>query len=89
MPTQDAKMKLTAVLIADVKGYSRLMGEDEAWATRMLNSYKEILVALFQEYRGDWSILWGTICWPSLGARWMRRSRLLHARDCALWFREV
>jgi adenylate cyclase len=30
MNTQDFKRKLTAVFSADVKGYSRLMGEDEA-----------------------------------------------------------
>lgn len=28
MTTQDFKRKLTAILSADVKGYSRLMGED-------------------------------------------------------------
>ena len=30
MNTQDFKRKLTAVFSADVAGYSRLMGEDEA-----------------------------------------------------------
>ncbi len=30
MATEDFKRKLTAILSADVKGYSRLMGEDEA-----------------------------------------------------------
>ncbi len=29
MTTQEVKRKLTAILSADVKGYSRLMGEDE------------------------------------------------------------
>jgi len=29
MTTQGFKRKLTAILSADVKGYSRLMGEDE------------------------------------------------------------
>jgi class 3 adenylate cyclase len=29
MTTQDVKRKLTAILSADVRGYSRLMGEDE------------------------------------------------------------
>ena len=28
MTTQEVKRKLTAILSADVKGYSRLMGED-------------------------------------------------------------
>jgi class 3 adenylate cyclase len=30
MATQEVKRKLTAILSADVKGYSRLMGEDVA-----------------------------------------------------------
>ena len=29
--TPELKRKLTAILSADVKGYSRLMGEDEEW----------------------------------------------------------
>jgi len=29
MTTQEVKRKLAAILNADVKGYSRLMGEDE------------------------------------------------------------
>lgn len=29
-----AKRKLTAILSADVKGYSRLMGQDELWTVR-------------------------------------------------------
>jgi class 3 adenylate cyclase len=29
MATEGVKRKLTAILSADVKGYSRLMGEDE------------------------------------------------------------
>ena len=52
MPTQDVKRKLTAILIADVKGYSRLMGEDEAWAVRTLSTYKEIMIAHIQEHKG-------------------------------------
>jgi len=37
MTTQEVKRKLTAILSADVKGYSRLMGEDEEWTARILN----------------------------------------------------
>jgi adenylate cyclase len=33
------KRKLTAFLSADVKGYSRLMGEDEEVTIRTLNAY--------------------------------------------------
>ena len=42
-PTQDVKRKLTAILSADVKGYSRLMGEDEVGTIRTLNAYKEVM----------------------------------------------
>ena len=37
MNTQDFKRKLTAVFSADVAGYSRLMGEDEAATVRTLS----------------------------------------------------
>ena len=37
MTTQEVKRKLTAILSADVKGYSRLMGEDEEGTIRTLN----------------------------------------------------
>jgi adenylate cyclase len=52
MAPESFKRKLAAILIADVKGYSRLMGEDEAWATRMLDTYKEIMIAHIQEHKG-------------------------------------
>ena len=38
MATQKPKRKLTAILSADVKGYSRLMGEDEMETTRTVSS---------------------------------------------------
>jgi len=41
MTTEDFKRKLTAILSADVVGYSRLMGEDEEATVRTLNKYKE------------------------------------------------
>jgi adenylate cyclase len=52
MPIQDAKRKQTVVLIADVKGYSRLLGEDEAWAVQTLSVYKEIIIAHVREHKG-------------------------------------
>ena len=50
--TSEVKRKLTAILSADVKGYSRLMGEDEEWTLRTLNTYKEVMRSLIQQYRG-------------------------------------
>src|SRR5512136_520418 len=52
MTTDKIKRKLTAILSADVKGYSRLMGEDEEWTLRTLNAYKEVMRSLVQQHRG-------------------------------------
>ena len=52
MTTQGVKRKLTAILSADVKGYSRLMGEDEEWTVRTLNVYKDVMRNLIQQHRG-------------------------------------
>jgi TolB-like protein/class 3 adenylate cyclase len=52
MATQDFKRKLTAIFSADVKGYSRLMGEDELATIETLKKYREIVVKLIQEQRG-------------------------------------
>jgi len=52
MDTQEVKRKLTAILSADVKGYSRLMGEDEKGTVHTLNAYKEVMTGLIQQHRG-------------------------------------
>jgi class 3 adenylate cyclase/pimeloyl-ACP methyl ester carboxylesterase len=52
MTTQEVKRKLAAILIADVKGYSRLMGEDEKGTVRTLDAYKELMVNLIQQNHG-------------------------------------
>src|SRR5512136_1178063 len=52
MATQEIKRKLTAILSADVKGYSRLMGVDEKGTVRTLNAYKELMAGLIQHHRG-------------------------------------
>ena len=44
--------KLTAILSADVKGYSRLMGEDEEATIRTLTAYREVMANLIQKHRG-------------------------------------
>ncbi len=48
----DFKRKLTAILSADVAGYSRLMGEDEEGTVRTLNKYKKIIFRLIVESNG-------------------------------------
>jgi len=40
MATQGFKRKLTAIFSADVAGYSRLMGEDEAATVKTLDTYR-------------------------------------------------
>ena len=52
MNNKGVKRKLTAILSADVKGYSRLMGEDEVTTVRTLEAYREIMAALIQQYHG-------------------------------------
>jgi adenylate cyclase len=47
-----AKRKLSAILSADVKGYSRLMGEDELSTVETLKKYREVITSLIQQYRG-------------------------------------
>ena len=44
--------KLTAILSADVKGYSRLMGDDEEATIRTLTAYREVMATLIQQHRG-------------------------------------
>ena len=52
MATQEVKRKLTAILSADVKGYSRLMGKDEVGTLQTLNTYKEAIAGLIQHHHG-------------------------------------
>jgi adenylate cyclase len=52
MSTGDLKRKLAAILSADVKGYSRLMGEDEEWTVRTLNTHKAVIRNLVSQHRG-------------------------------------
>jgi len=44
--------KLAAIFSADVKGYSRLMGEDEAATIRTVTAYREVMTTLIPQYRG-------------------------------------
>jgi adenylate cyclase len=52
MAIQDFKRKLTAILSADVKGYSRLMGEDEEATVRTITTYREVVTEVVQKHRG-------------------------------------
>ncbi|MDH3558985.1 MAG: adenylate/guanylate cyclase domain-containing protein [Deltaproteobacteria bacterium] len=52
MAEQDFKRKLTAILSADAKGYSRLMVEDEEATVRTITAYRAAMAKLIQQYRG-------------------------------------
>ena len=52
MTTREVKRKLTTILSADAKGYSRLMGEDEKGTVHTLNAYKEVMTDLIQHHHG-------------------------------------
>src|SRR5262249_25561291 len=51
-PAVGMERKLAAILSADVKGYSRLMGEDEEATIRTLTTYRELIASLIQHHRG-------------------------------------
>ena len=44
--------KLTAILMADVQGYSRLMGTDEEETLRRLREYQDVIGRLIKEHQG-------------------------------------
>ena len=44
--------KLAAILNADVKGYSRLMGDDEAATVRTLTAYRDLMASRVRQHRG-------------------------------------
>jgi adenylate cyclase len=52
MTDQQATRKLTAILSADAKGYSRLMGDDEEATVRTLTAYKEVMTSLIRQHHG-------------------------------------
>jgi hypothetical protein len=68
MDPDKVKSKVTTILSADVKGCSRLMGEDEEWTLRTMNSYKGLIRNLVGEHRSrvvgspKESRLWGLGC---------------------------
>src|SRR6188508_3183116 len=51
-PAVGMERKLAAILSADVKGYSRLMGDDEEATIRTLTAYRTLISSLIQRHRG-------------------------------------
>ena len=52
MTDEGFKRKLTAILSADVEGYSRLMGEDEDATIKTLTAYRDLMTTLIEKHRG-------------------------------------
>jgi TolB-like protein/class 3 adenylate cyclase/cytoskeletal protein CcmA (bactofilin family) len=52
MSSDRYKRRLTAIFSADVVGYSRLMGEDEAATVGTITTYREIMTDLIEQHRG-------------------------------------
>ncbi len=52
MADQGVTRKLTAVMSADVKGFSRLMADDEAATVRSLTAHCQIISRLVDRRRG-------------------------------------
>jgi adenylate cyclase len=52
MTEERAKRRLSAILSADAKGYSRLMEEDELSTVQTIKAYREVMVRFIQKYNG-------------------------------------
>ena len=52
MNTEEVKRKLSAILSADVEGYSRLMGDDERATVETITAYRAIMTDLIQGHHG-------------------------------------
>ena len=52
MTEESFKRKLTAILSADVEGYSRLMGEDEEATVKTITTYREVMTTLINQHQG-------------------------------------
>jgi adenylate cyclase len=52
MSRERVKRKISAILSADVAGYSRLMGEDEVSTVRTLEAYRKVMSDLIEQFRG-------------------------------------
>ncbi len=52
MNQERVRRKLSAILRADVVGYSRLMGEDEVSIVRTLESYRRVMSDLIEQFSG-------------------------------------
>jgi len=52
MDPKSVTRKLSAILSADVKGYSRLMGDDEIATVKTITEYRKTFTSLVEEWKG-------------------------------------
>lgn len=52
MTDNDIKRKLKAIFSADVKGYSKLMGDDDEATVNTITAYREIIAKLIEKHQG-------------------------------------
>ncbi len=52
MGPERVERRLAAILVADVVGYSRLMGEDEETTLATLKVYREVIDSLIEGHHG-------------------------------------
>jgi adenylate cyclase len=52
MDRRPIERKLAAILSADVEGYSRLMGDDEAATVRAITDYREVVASMVAQHSG-------------------------------------
>ena len=52
MPDNEFQRKLSAIFSADVKGYSRLMGDDDELTVTTITAYRQIIADLILNHRG-------------------------------------
>jgi adenylate cyclase len=52
MVEKGLQRKLRAIFSADVKGYSKLMGDDDEYTVNTLTKYRQIIAALIEKHEG-------------------------------------
>jgi adenylate cyclase len=76
------KRKLTAILSADVEGYSRLMADDEEATVRSLTTCRKVMTALIQQHNGTVLIYVGR---SEESIPWFKRAMRLNPYHPVIW----
>ena len=82
----DVQRKLTAILCADVVGYSRLMGLDESSTLRTLTEHRQVFSNHIDKFRGRIVNAFGdSLCCDSGGGRKVVGQESLLGDSFLLW----